>query len=96
MREVPIGPALNQHACVLQNVVDAILDNAPLTTPLAAGMGSIELANAILLSAWEERRVSLPLDPEAYQLRLEERIAASAFREPQDIDVDIDMDASYR
>ncbi len=96
VQEVPVAPDLNQHACVLQNVVDAILDNAPLATPLSEGLGSIELANAILLAAWEDRRVHLPLDADRYQSQLDERVAASSFRDPQNIDVHIDMDASYR
>ncbi len=95
-REVPVGPDLNQHACVLQNVADAILDDTPLATPLPEGLGSIELANAILLSAWDDRRIDLPLDAERYQSQLDARLSASSLRDPQDIDVHIDMDASYR
>ena len=95
-REIAVGEPINQHAAVLQNVVDAIADGAELTTPLREGLRSVELANAMLLSAWEDRRVSLPLDAELYERRLQERIAASGFREPQALDVRIDMDASYR
>ena len=95
-QEVPVRAEPNQHACVLQDVVDAVLDGSALATPLAEGMGSVELANAILLSAWEERRVSLPLDPERYQSGLDARVSASGFREAQTIEVHIDMDASYR
>lgn len=95
-QEVPVRAELNQHACVLQDVVDAVLDGSTLATPLAEGVGSVELANAMLLSAWEERRVSLPLDAEHYQSGLDARVAASGFREAQTIEVHIDMDASYR
>ena len=95
-QEVPVRAELNQHACVLQDVVDAVLDGSTLATPLAEGLGSVELANAMLLSAWEEGRVSLPLDAEHYQSCLDARVAASGFREAQTIEVHIDMDASYR
>ena len=95
-QEVLVRAELNQHACVLQDVVDAVLDGSTLATPLAEGVGSVELANAMLLSAWEERRVSLPLDAEHYQSGLDARVAASGFREAQTIEVHIDMDASYR
>ncbi len=93
---VPVGAEVNQHACVLQNVVDTVLDGGNLATPLSEGELSLTLANAMLLSAWEERRVTLPLDVDLYQAALEARIAAGAFRQPLDLDVHIDMDASYR
>ena len=95
-RDVALTTDLNQHACVLQNLVDAVLDGVPLTTPLSEGVASVALANAMLLSSWEDRRVRMPTDAQYYQARLGERIAASGFRKPKDLDVHIDMDASYR
>ncbi len=86
----------NQHACVLQDFVDAVLDGKPLSTPLEEGLGSVELANAMLMSAWLDRRVHLPLDAFAYQVKLEERIEKYGLRQAQDIDVHVDMEASYR
>ena len=81
---------------MLQNVVDAVREEKSLETPLTQGLGSLELANAILLSAWEQQKVTLPIDAQLYQQRLVERIANSDLRESQDLDVNIDMDASYR
>ncbi|MGI9322290.1 MAG: Gfo/Idh/MocA family protein [Pseudomonadales bacterium] len=95
-QDISVGTEDNQHACVLQDLVDAVLDGKPLATQLSEGVGSVELANAILLSAWEDRRVKLPLDAGRYQSMLDERIASSGLREPLDINVDIDMEASYR
>ncbi len=94
--DVTLAPDLNQHACVLQDVVNAVLDDVPLATPLQEGVGSIELANAMLMSAWEDRRVRLPLDAAAYQAGLDARVVGAELRDPANIDAHIDMDASYR
>ena len=50
----------------------------------------------MLMSAWEDRRVRLPMDAAEYQARLDALIVAAELREPADIDAHIDMDASYR
>ena len=95
-KTLTLGDETNQHAQVFQNVVNAVLHDAELTTPLVEGLGALELANAMLLSAWRDQRVSLPLDVDDYQARLSEKIRNSTLREPKVIDVKIDMDASYR
>lgn len=59
-----------QHVETLQNFVDAILDGVPLLAPAAEGLNSVELANAILLSAWRGAPVLLPIDPAEYQSEL--------------------------
>ncbi|NKB98821.1 MAG: gfo/Idh/MocA family oxidoreductase [Pseudomonadales bacterium] len=87
---------VNQHASVLSNVAATINGKEELKTPLSAGLESVELANAILLAAWQDTRINLPLDPEAYQVELHRRQRESALREPSDIDVQVDMDSSYR
>jgi len=64
------------HRLVLQNFTEAILDGAPLIAPAAEGLRSLELANAMLLSSWQERAVALPLDAEVYRRALAEKINA--------------------
>lgn len=66
-----------QHNEILQNFVDAILDGAPLIAPAAEGIHSVELANAILFSAWKNQAVALPLDGAVYEKALQEKIASS-------------------
>ena len=70
-----------QHVEILQNFVDAILDGAPLIAPAAEGIHSVELANAILLSAWTGGAVELPLDGRDYERALQEKIAAAKGQE---------------
>lgn len=77
--EIPVDNAAAQHATVMQNFVDAILDDAPLIAPGAEGMNSVEFANAALYSSWRGQTVNLPLDGSAYEKALTEKINASKF-----------------
>ncbi len=87
---------VNQHAQVIQNFVDAICEQTPLIAPAEEGLRSLALANAILLSSWENRVVDLPLNSAHYQQALDQRIAQSSLRQKADIEVSIDMTKSYR
>ncbi|MCB1705019.1 MAG: Gfo/Idh/MocA family oxidoreductase [Halioglobus sp.] len=88
--------AVNQHAAVMGNFAAAILRGEELLAPAAAGLDSLALANAMLLSTWEARTVDLPLDSGHYQQQLAQRIATSSLRRKADIQASIDMSASYR
>ncbi len=96
VRQVDVAHGVNQHAVLLQNFVDAILDGDPLIAPASDGLASLDLANAILMSAWLGESVTLPVDREAYQALLNERIAQSRFRVPENLAATIDMQQSYR
>ena len=89
-------PLANQHAAIFNNVVAAIQGDAALEVPLDEGVSSLALANSMLLSAWTGTTVALPLDAAAYQNALAQRIASSQLRVPADVEVEIDMDKSYR
>lgn len=75
--EVPFSDSPAQHATLMTNFVEAILDGKPLIAPGADGMGSIELANAILYSSLTDSTVEIPLDSSAYEAKLKELIANS-------------------
>ncbi|MGC4072483.1 MAG: Gfo/Idh/MocA family oxidoreductase [Nibricoccus sp.] len=66
-----------QHAGILTNFAEAILHGVPLIAPAAEGLRSVELANAMILSEWEDETVSLPLDATRYEQALNAKIAAS-------------------
>ncbi len=66
-----------QHSEILLNFTSAILDGAPLIAPAPEGLASLELANAMLLSAWTEKTVELPLDAKLYEKWLKKKIAGS-------------------
>ncbi len=63
-----------QHIGILRNFTDHLLDGAPLLAPGEDGLASLELANAAILSALEERRVDLPIAGQAYTQHLQELI----------------------
>ena len=76
--KVQINPEENtQHAGILSNVAKAILGKEPLFAPASDGIHGVELANAMLLSAWENDTVTLPIDANKFYEELKKRIAAS-------------------
>ncbi len=87
---------VNQHALVLGNFCRSILQGGQLIAPASEGLKSLALANAMLLSSWEDMRIALPLDSEHYQRALQQRIDASSLRKKSTAKANIDMDASYR
>jgi predicted dehydrogenase len=66
-----------QHLGILRNFVEAVREGASLIAPAAEGLHSVELANAMLLSTWQDRAVSLPLDGAEYADALGRKIAGS-------------------
>lgn len=75
--EIPIRDIGEQHIGILKNFVEAILDGVPLVAPAQEGIHSVELANAMLMSAFTDDAVSMPLDGVAYEEILHGKIAAS-------------------
>lgn len=71
---IEFPPVEAPHAVIMQDFTKAILDGKPLLAPGAEGLASVELANAFVLSAWEESMVRLPLDAEVYGRRLDGKI----------------------
>jgi predicted dehydrogenase len=68
-----------QHQGILQNFANAILNGEALMAPAGEGIHSVELANAMLLSSFEDRTLDLPIDGLAYEKLLKEKIASSTF-----------------
>ena len=75
--EIPFENAANGHAILMQNFVNAILQQEPLIAPGAEGIHSVELANVILYSSLLGQQVQLPMDSAAYERKLNELIANS-------------------
>jgi len=64
-----------QHSGVLQNFAANILDGTPLLAPGSDGINGVRLANAIHLSSWTGREVSLDFDEDDYLAELNKRIS---------------------
>ncbi len=63
-----------QHAGVLENFAANIVDGTPLIAPGSDGINGVRLANAIHLSSWLGREVSLDFDEDEYLAELNKRI----------------------
>jgi predicted dehydrogenase len=68
----------DQHIGIMRNFVEAIAEGKPLIAPAAEGILSVELANAMLLSSFEDRAIDLPLNGAVYEQALQGKISASA------------------
>ena len=66
-----------QHAVVVENVANAILNGEKLIAPLAEGIRGLELGNAMLMSGLKKIPVTLPIDSAAYAAMLQDLIANS-------------------
>jgi predicted dehydrogenase len=75
--EIPFENAVNPHAILVQNFVNAILQGEPLIAPGEEGIHSVELANVMLFSSLLDRTVELPMDSAAYEQKLNQLIAES-------------------
>ena len=93
--EIPVENAPAPHATVMQNFTDAILKGTPLIAPASDGVGSVEFANAALYASWTEQTVSLPLDAEAYERALREKIESSKFEKKVVATSDEDFSKSF-
>jgi predicted dehydrogenase len=74
---IPIQAHGSQHNGIMINFVEAILDGKPLLAPGVEGIHSVELANAMLLSSFEDETVSIPLDGVRYESLLRQKISES-------------------
>ena len=82
-----------QHKGILQNFSDAILKGTTLMAPAAEGIYSVELANAMLQSSFEDRPLEFPLDGATYARLLQEKISTSTSKKdaaPDAIATDFD------
>lgn len=67
------------HRVVTEAFARAIREGSPLVAEAPEGLGSVELANGILMSHFTGSRVALPLDGDAYEKLLNDLIANSTF-----------------
>ena len=91
----PAGEENPSHPGVLSNFADAIKGKAALLTDAREGLKSVELANAMVYSAWTNSEINLPLDSAAYESALNEKIATSPARARTIREATIDMKKSY-
>lgn len=77
-----------QHVGILNNFANAILGIESLYVDGREGLRCVELIDSMLLSAWENSEVTLPIDDEYYYRKLSEHIAESRVKKVKDILID--------
>ena len=92
---LPLHGSGGQHADILENFADAILEGARLIAPAEQGIHSVELANAMLYSSWMHQPVDLPMDGADYEQKLHELIRNSRFEKTSSETLAGDVDKSF-
>ncbi|MFA7663611.1 MAG: Gfo/Idh/MocA family oxidoreductase [Clostridia bacterium] len=64
-----------EQASLIRNFVNSINGKGELLSPLKDGLQAVEMVNAIYISAWEKRKIQIPVDGIYYEKILKERIA---------------------
>jgi Predicted dehydrogenases and related proteins len=64
-----------QHCSVLENFADHILTGTPLLAPGTDGIQGVQLANAMILSGWQKKKVSYNFDADEFIEELNKHIA---------------------
>jgi hypothetical protein len=75
--DVPFTGENLQHKGITRDWVNAILKGSKLMAPGVEGINGVILANSMMLSAWTDNWVELPIDEELYVKLLNEKIAGS-------------------
>ncbi len=78
--EIPVpkgDPA--EHRVITRNWVGAIQGGKPLLASGSEGIHGVQLANAMLLSAWTDDWASLPTDEDRFYELLQEKVRSSTF-----------------
>ncbi|MBI3947359.1 MAG: Gfo/Idh/MocA family oxidoreductase [Armatimonadetes bacterium] len=77
--DVPGGSGPH-HKGITQNWVEAIAHGTPLLAPGQEGINGVQLANAMLLSAWTDDWVEIPVNEDLFYEKLQEKVRTSTYR----------------
>ena len=84
------------HSVVTGKFINSILnEKEDLFAHGEEGVNSVMLANAIMLSSFKNERVTLPIDADEYEDKLNELVKNSKFKKVIDESTDVDMDSSF-
>ncbi len=88
--EVKLDGEYPAHAGITDNFANALLGVEPLFVNGLEGIRGVELMDAMLLSQWLGKEVSVPVDPDLYYKELKKRIATSKLKTTQDTVFDLE------
>ncbi len=84
--EITLEGENTQHVGITNNIANAILGLEPVYAPARDGLSGVQLANAMHLSSWLNKEISLPIDDELFYNELKKKISISKVRENADDD----------
>lgn len=82
---IDISGEYPQHAGVMNAFAACILRGTSLVAPGVEGIRGLTLSNAMHLSSWLGRPVTLPFDEDLFLHELEKRCALSAEKQTRDV-----------
>ncbi|MEH7305846.1 Gfo/Idh/MocA family protein [Neobacillus drentensis] len=94
-KEISVTSNNANHTLIIQNWVDAILKGSPLLSPGEDGVKALEISNAIYLSSWLNETLELPINPEFYYEKLQEKINASTFKKKHVSNSTLDVNGTH-
>ena len=83
-----------QHMGILKAFAGKILHGTPLVAEGAEGINGLMLSNAMFLSSWEDKMVTLPIDEDLFYDELMKRVATSKAK-TNVVEVTMDTSNSY-
>ena len=75
--KVPAYGENTQHAGIINNFADALQGLCPIYAPGTDGIHGVALANAMLLSGFEGKTVTMPVDGKKFKKQLDKRVKAA-------------------
>ena len=75
--DIPVRGGGDAHKGVTANWVQAIREGTDLLAPGEEGINSVQLSNAMLLSAWTGEVIDIPVDEDRYYNELQKRVKTS-------------------
>ena len=76
---IPTPGSGREHVGICQNWTDAIRNGTELLAPGEEGIRGLQISNAMLLSAWQDAWVDIPVDEDAFKTELDKRIQSSRY-----------------
>lgn len=93
--EIPFRSGGEEHVGVTKNWVQAIVRGTPLLAPGVEGINGVELSNAMLLSAWTDNWVNIPVDEDLYYEKLQEQVRQSAVKKDPSASKAMEVDGTF-
>lgn len=81
--DIPIHGEATNHAGIMSDWVQAIQGEKELFVQGVEGINGLSLGNAMLMSAWTDGWVDLPVDGARFRELLEERVKTSTYKKPE-------------